>query len=141
MRKVLYLMLKKKLKDGRVVGLSLESVQGGVLLTLDEQPTDSTKARKQQSFMLNPGEVSEFIDGLSKQKCCIRAIGKMLVFRSPQVWEHEPIHIAIKSESVEEDIIIFPLYEHEIRFIRKALEHMAESLLFVGTWSGDPEEF
>ena len=134
-------MLKRKLKDGTVVGLSMESVQGGVLLTLDEQPADSTKARKSQSFILSPGEVSEFIDGLRKQ-CChiIHAIdGRRLEFRSPQVFEKLPIYIAIKPESVEEDIIIFPLYEHEIYFIRKALEHMAESLLFVGTWSGEPE--
>lgn len=135
-------MLKRKLKDGTVVGLSIESVQGGVLLTLDEQPTDSIKARKQQSFMLSPGEVSEFIDGLHKQRCrIIHAMdGRRLEFCSPPTWEHQPIYIAIKPESVEEDIIIFPLHEHEIRFVRLALESMAASLLFVGTWSGEPEE-
>lgn len=134
-------MLKKKLKDGTVVGLSMESVQGGVLLTLDEQPTNP-KAQRQKSFILNPGEVSEFIDGLRKQYCHIRAKdGRKLEFRSPQVWEHKPIYISITSELVDCSRIIFPLHEHEIYFIRKALEHMAASLLFVGTWSGEPEEW
>lgn len=135
-------MLKKKLRNGAVVQLSLTCVSGGVLLILEEQPADSSKARMHQSFILNPGEVSEFIDGLRKQYCHIRATdGRKLEFRSPQAWEHQPIYISIKPESADEPVIIFPLREHEIRFIRKALESLAATLLFVGTWSGEPEEW
>lgn len=132
-------MLKRKLKDGTVVGLSLESVQGGVLLTLDNQPADSTVPKFQQSFLLNPCEASELIDGLRKDYVRIDALdGRKLEFASPPVWRREPIYVQI-SES-ESDYIRFPLKEHEIRFVRKALESMTASLLFVGTWSGEPEE-
>lgn len=134
-------MLKKKLRKGQVVGLSVEAVQGGVTLTLDEVPADSSKERKQQTVLLNPADVSAFIDGLGKQYFHMKFGDKALEFRSPQSWEHMPIYISIKPVSVDEDIIIFPLHEHEIRFIRKALESMAASLLFVGTWSGELEEW
>ena len=91
--------------------------------------------------MLSPGEVSEFVDGLRKQHCHIHAAdGRRLEFRYPHAWD-KPIYISIKPESVDEPIVIFPMHEHEIRFVRKALEHMAESLLSVGVWSGEPEEW
>ena len=132
-------MLKRKLEDGTVVGLSLECVSGGVLVTLDNQPSDSTAPKFQQSFLLDPCEVSELIDGLRKFYVRIDAIdGRKLEFCSPPSWQHEPCYVQI-SES-ESDYVRFPLKQHEIRFIRKALESLAATLLFVGTWSGEPEE-
>ena len=134
-------MLKKKLRKGQVVGLSVEAVQGGVTLTLDEVPADSSKERKQQTVLLNPADVSAVIDGLRKPYFHTKFGDKTLEFKVPQSWEHQPIYIAIKPVSVDEDVLIFPLHEHEVRFIRKALESMAASLLFVGTWSGKLEEW
>ena len=133
-------MLKKKLRDGTVVGLSCEMVSGGVLMTLDRQDADAGGKTSQQSFMMNPAQVSEFIDGLGRRFVAIRnAKGDKLIYRNPPEHENEPIHIAIKPDSIEEDVMIFPLHAHEVRFIRKALEDWAEHLLFVGTWSGEPE--
>lgn len=133
-------MLKKKLRDGMVVGLSCEMVSGGVLLTLDRQDADAEGKTLQQSFMMNPAQVSEFIDGLGKRFVGIRnAKGDKLIYCNPPEHENEPIHIAIKPDSTEEDVMIFPLHAHEVHFIQKALENMSDSLLFVGTWSGEVE--
>lgn len=133
-------MLKKKLKDGTIVGLSCEMVQGGVLLTLDRQDADVKGEALQQSFLMNPAQVSEFIDGLGKRIVTIRsAKGDKLIYRNPPMREDETPHIAIKPDSTEEDVMIFPLHEHEVHFIQKALENMSDSLLFVGTWSGEAE--
>lgn len=135
-------MLKKKLKDGAVVGLSCEMVSGGVLLTLDRQDADAGGKTSKQSFMMNPAQVSEFIDGLGRRFVAIRsAKGDKLIYRNPPEHENEPIHIAIKPSSIEEDVMIFPLHAHEASFIQKALENMSDSLLFVGTWSGEVEEW
>ena len=136
-------MLKKKLKDGTIVGLSCEMVSGGVLLTLDRQDANAGGKTSQQSFMMNPAQVSEFIgDGLEKRFVAIRnAKGDKLIYRNPPEHENEPIHIAIKPDSTEEDVMIFPLHAHEVHFIQKALENMSDSLLFVGTWSGEVEEW
>jgi hypothetical protein len=133
-------MLKKKLKDGTIVGLSCEMVQGGVLLTLDRQDADAKGEALQQSFMMNPAQVSELIDGLEKQFVVIRsAKGDELIYRNPPMHEKGPTIIATKPDSIEEEVMIFPLHEHEVRFIKKALENMSDSLLFVGTWSGEAE--
>lgn len=129
-------MLKRELEDGTVAGLSLESVQGGVLLTIDNRPQNAKPdiPKHQMSFMLNPVEVAEFIDGMRKSFVRIySAHGRTLTFS----WVRTPIYIEIAGEG---EWIRFPLREHEICFIRKALESMAASLLFVGTWSGEPEE-
>lgn len=135
-------MLKKRLRRGNVVGLSCELVSGGVLLTLDEQPADPNAARLQKSFLMNPAQVSKFIDGLVKGFADIRAKnGDQLLFHNPPLYEKQPSNIAIKPDSMDENIIIFPLHDHEVSFIRKALEDMASHLLFVGTWSGEVEEW
>lgn len=135
-------MLKKKLRKGNVVGLSCELVSGGVLLTLDEQPADPNAARLQRSFLMNPAQVSKFIDGLVKGFADIRAQnGDELLFHNPPLWDRQPINIAIRPGSVDEHMIIFPLHDHEVSLIRKALEDMASNLLFVGTWSGEAEEW
>lgn len=133
-------MLKKKLRDGTVVGLSCEMVSGGVLMTLDRQDADAEGKTSQRSFMMNPAQVSEFIDGLERGFARIRSVkGDELIYRNPPEHRNDPISIAIRPESMEEDILIFPLHAHEVRFIRKALEGIAEHLLFVGTWSGEAE--
>ena len=133
-------MLKKKLKDGTVVGLSCEMVSGGVLLTLDRQDADAEGKTSLQSFLMNPAQVSEFIDGLEKGFVAIRnAKGDKLIYRKPPTYLAEPIHIAIIPDSTEEDDMMFPLHAHEAYFIQKALENMSDSLLFVGTWSGEAE--
>lgn len=132
-------MLKRKLEDGTVVGLSLESVQGGVLITLDNTSADSTAPKFQQSFMLNPVEVAEVIDGLNKHHFRIEAHdGRIIAFSAPLAWENKPTEIMIAESDC--DWVRFPLRDCEVCFIRKALENMADSLLFVGTWSGEPEE-
>lgn len=135
-------MLKKRLKDGAVVGLSCEMVSGGVLLTLDRQDADAGGKTSKQSFMMNPAQVSEFIDGLERGFAAIRnAKGDKLIYRKPSTYLDGPIHIAIKPDSTEEDVMIFPLHAYEVHFIHKALENMSDSLLFVGTWSGEVEEW
>lgn len=133
-------MIKRILEDGTVAGLSLESVQGGVLLTIDNRPQNAKPdiPNHQMSFMLNPVEVAEFIDGLKKQFVRISsAHGRTLIFEAPHAYRKDPIVIEIEDGDQR---VQFPLREHEISFIRKALESMAASLLFVGTWSGEPEE-
>jgi len=131
-------MLKRKLEDGTVVGLSIESVQGGVLITLDNQPADSTP-KFLQSFLLNPAEVAELIYGMGRDYCEIRAKdGRELIFHNPRAFERCIASIEVRESKF--DYVVFPLRECEIRFIVKALENMADSLLFVGTWSGEPEE-
>ena len=128
-------MLKRKLDDGTVVGLSLEAVQGGVLLTLDNQDAKSDIPKYQLSFMLNPVEVADLIDGMKRQFVFVRtyrsAHGRKLTY----VKNSGYIRIEEGDEWIQ-----FPLREHENSFIIKALESMAASLLFVGTWSGEPEE-
>lgn len=131
-------MLKRKLEDGTVVGLSLEAVQGGVLLTIDRRYVYPDSPGRQLSFMLNPVDATEFIDGLKKDFVRISSgIGRTLKFEVPASYTKKPIILEIEEKG---DRVRFPLREHEIRFIRKALESMAASLLFVGTWSGEPEE-
>ena len=135
-------MLKKKLKDGTIVGLSCEIVSGGVLLTLDRQDADAEGKTSLQSFLMNPAQVSEFIDGLEKGFVGIRnAKGDELIYRKPPTYLDEPIHILIKPDSTEGDAMMFPLHGHEVHLIRKALENVANHLLFVGTWSGEVEEW
>ena len=110
------------------------------LLTLDRQDADAGGKTSQKSFLMNPAQVSEFIDGLGKRFVAIRsANGDKLIYRNPPMHEDETPHILIKPDSTEESVMIFPLHEHEVRFIQKALENMSDSLLFVGTWSGEAE--
>jgi hypothetical protein len=127
-------MLKRKLNDGTVVGLSLGEVPGGVL-PLDNQDAKPDVPKHHMSFMLNPVEVADLIDGMERQFVFVRtyrsAHGRKLTY----VKNGGYIRIEEGDEWIQ-----FPLREHEVRFIRKALESMAESLLFVGTWSGEPEE-
>lgn len=128
-------MLKRKLDDGTVVGLSLEAVREGVLLTLDNQDAKPNIPKHQMSFMLNPVEVADLIDAMERPFAFVRiyssAHGRKLIYVK------EGIFIRIEEG---DEWIQFPLREHEISFIRKALESMAASLLLVGTWSGEPEE-
>jgi len=132
-------MLRKKMNNGDIAEFSVESVQGGILLTLEHIPVDRLKKNTRKSVVLNPVNVSKLIDGLLGQFCRLRGDGLTLEFSVSQPWEHIAAYISIKPDYVDDDIVIFPLHNHEIRFIRKALENMAESMLFVGTWSGEPE--
>jgi hypothetical protein len=130
-------MLKRKLEDGTIAELFLESDQGGVCLTIIHNDSKTNIPKNLMSFMFNPVDAAEFIDGLRKPFAKISANGRTLVFEAPPVYIKEPISIKIEKGK---NWIRFPLREHEIRFIRKALESMAASLLSVSTWSGMPEE-
>ena len=132
-------MLKKKLDDGTIVELSVESVQGGVLITLGNIDASPDIPKYELSFMLNPVEASELISRLRSygSRCRITsAHGRTLIFNAPAEYEAVPPKIEIVHG---DENIIFPLREHEVLLIRKALESMAASLLFVGTWSGEAE--
>lgn len=130
-------MLRKKLNDGTVVGLSLETDQGGILMTLSN---DKDGESFQVSMLLNPSQAARLSDSLGAQHCRIQADdGHELVFRSPQTWEGLPIYLELRGDGGEE-WIRFPLAECEVRYIRKALDHAALTMLYVGTWHGEPEE-
>ena len=132
-------MLKRKLSDGTVVGLSIASEQGGLLITLDKTPPYGEAPKSAMSFMLNPVEAMEFWGGLGTAYCRISdASSRTLEFRSPPQYVGDPMHLKI---SEGDDSIRFPLRQCELDFIRKALPaRYGSSLLFVGEWSGEPEE-
>lgn len=132
-------MLKRKLEDGTIVGLRVEAVAGGMMLALDHQEVDESYPLRQLFIVMNPVEAIAFHEGLNKcryeAKYCN---GIKIKFRSPGPGDSFAPWIRLNNDN--DDCIVFPLREEEVKFLRKAIEQLAQTLLFIGTWSGEPEE-
>jgi len=134
-------MIKREMDDGRVLDLSMDLVSGGVMVSMVcRYPEGKGKEDERESFVMSPSEVSELIEGLSSGRAVIRALdGRCLAFCGLGVYSL--ISIATEGESGLVPIISFPLREHEVRFVKIALENMADLLMSADRWSGDPDKW
>lgn len=122
-------MLKRKLADGTIGSLSLESVQGGALLVLGNEKKEGDRSST-ISFMMNPECAIAFHQG----------IGRGFFFREDDNGAVVKVVVAglIPSVSIAKGDLMFefPISVQELYFMQKALERMSGSFLFSGTWSG-----
>ena len=125
-------MLKRKLENGIIAGLSLETTENGVMITLDNR-----NAIDQLILMiscdLNPVMAIRLYDKLLDNSCTITSGASVLTYSRAFEPGSKP-ELSLQCGSAQ---VSFPLRLEEIRFLRRALEDMSSHLMESRIWCGE----